>query len=103
MGVEALSFRKRERLLLNGLLHEPAADTACADFHPFGAATWKCHTNSLKIGAKLTTCLSGNLCTDTAEILRFTASFNAVAHLRTLATNFTNTSHDESRITNLNS
>ena len=98
--VEALRCRQREWLVANGFLDEATANAAGANFHTLGSAIRKRHADSLEVGPELATGLAGNLRTDTAEILRFTASLDGVPHLRALATNFTNASHDVSRYKN---
>jgi len=92
-----LGLGQRERLIANRFLHEATSNAASAYFHASSTTFRKCNANSLKIRAKLATSFSSNLRTDTAEILRFTASLNSVSHLRALATNFANASHDQSR------
>ena len=98
--LQSLRCWKRERLVANGFLDEAAANATGANFHSLVRAISLCHADSLQVGAELTASLASNFCSDTAEILRFTASLNGVSHLRALATNFTNASHDESRYEN---
>ena len=100
MNSQTLRFRQREWFVANGFLDESAANATSANFHSLVGAISLSDTDSLQVRAKLTTSFASDFCTDTAEILRFTASLNGVSHLRALATNFTNASHDESRYEN---
>lgn len=60
----------------DSLFDAAATDALDTDFHRLGAATWLLNANSLQVGSELSACDTGFLGTNTAQVLRFTASLN---------------------------
>ena len=68
--------RRSKRLLLNGFANRTAANALRANFHSLHAAAFSCGLNFLEFMTNLSTGLSGDLCTNAAEVSGFIARFD---------------------------
>lgn len=80
--------------LLYCLANTSATNALCADSHGFHAAVWSRCPDFLQVWSKVTSGFSGDFGTNTAEILRFTASLDRVTFLRAFSANVTPACHD---------
>ena len=84
---------QRERFVLNCFSNSAAANALRADPHGFGSTVGSCCADLLEVGAELTTSLTSDFGTDATQILRFTASFDFVTHLRAFSAYLTDARH----------
>jgi hypothetical protein len=67
-----------KRLLLDNLANVAAANALYANSQSLVLSAWKFDFHSLQVRAELTASDAGDLGTNTAQVLRFTANFNAI-------------------------
>jgi hypothetical protein len=79
-----------ERLLPDSLANPPIANALDTDPQVFHFTARQTSLDGLKIGHKTPLGDAGNLRTNPAQILGFTAGFHHMANLRSFAANFTN-------------
>ena len=88
-------LRERKRLVSNRLANPAAANALGANSHRANFATRQRRLDRLKVWQEASTGDSGNLGTDTTQILCLTSGLNHVANLRGFSANFTSSSHDK--------
>ena len=93
---------ERKRLVANRFANSTGANALGANTHRFDFAAGQGGLDVLQVGEETPASDTGDLRTNTTQVLRLTTGFDHIANLGRLSANFTSSCHDWTRFSETN-